>query len=367
MLFWLASFSTGRPVCAYEIETVAGRAMGTSYTVKFDSRGLALPKEDFVTSVSEELERIESIFSLYRSDSEISRLNAAPPGIWIPVSKDLYEVAQYAVVLYNQTEGAFDPTLQPLVELWQSDRLSGAWKPPTQEEIKGQLQCVGVSQFAFQSAPPSIQKLTKQVKLDLNALVEGWAIERVLDLLKQKGCTDGLFEIGGEYGARGRKSESVEWKIGIEDPHSPSQVYAKLTLNDTALCTSGSYRQAREYVGKQYSHIIDPRTGSPIEHDLRSVSVLHANAMIADGWATALMVLGPEKAEELAERHGLAASFVKRSSNASCPTLTKAAVGKILLVAVQPQWRFRQFSLAVLCALICFSFVIAVIVRRKQS
>ncbi len=341
--------------------------MGTSYTLKFDSRGLALPKENISASVSKELERIESIFSLYRSDSEISRLNAAPPGIWIPVSKDLYEVAQYAVELYNQTDGAFDPTLQPLVELWQSDRLSGAWKPPTQEEINGQLQCVGVSQFAFRSNPPSIQKLNKHVQLDLNALVEGWAIERVLDFLKQNGCTDALFETGGEYGAMGRKSEGDEWKIGIEDPHSLSGVYATSSLNDTALCTSGIYRQTREYAGKQYSHIIDPRTGSPIEHDLQAVSVLHCNAMIADGWATALMVLGPEKAEELAERHGLAASFVKRSFNASSPTLTKAAVGKILLVDVQPQWRFRQFSLAVICALICFSFVIAVIVRRKQS
>ena len=224
-------------------------------------------------------------FSLYRKDSEISRLNAAPAGNWIQVSEDLYEVAKFAVELSQQTDGAFDPTLRPLVELWQGNPLSGSWTPPSHEAIEERLQAVGVSQLEFQADSPAIKKLSSHVQLDLNALVEGWAIEHVLERLKQMGCANALFELGGEYGAMGHKTESENWKIGIEDPRARTQIYATLYLNDAALCTSGTYRQTREFAGKQYSHIIDPRTGSPIEHNLLSVSVLHPDAMTADGWA----------------------------------------------------------------------------------
>ncbi len=367
------SHETSYPVQVGEIETVeavatlAGRAIGTSYTLKFVNRDLKDSVDDIAASIRGELERIESIFSLYRSGSELSRLNSAPAGTWIPVSEDLYTVAKFAVDLSQLTDGAFDPTLRPLVELWQGDRLSGAWIPPSQEAIDAKLRMLGTSQLMFQPDSHSIQKLSSQVELDLNSVVEGWVIERILDLLKRQGCTNALFELGGEYGAVGSKPEVNGWTVGIEDPQALSQIYATVCLKDVALCTSGSYRQARQYAGKRYSHIIDPRTGSPVSYELLSVSVLHPSPMLADGWATALMVLGPVIGLEMAEKHGLAASFVCQSINAtSSPMLSASASGKILPKATTVRTDSRVWLLAYSGIIACSSLAAAWFVFRKR-
>lgn len=351
---------------AYEVEVVSGRAMGTSYTLKFNRSGMHSSVEQISEIVASELEKIESTFSLYRPDSELSQWNAAAAGEWIPVSKELYFVAKYAVELSQLTDGAFDPTLRPLIELWQSDSLSGSWKPPSPEAIRAQMKKVGASQILFQVDPIAIQKKTPVVRLDLNALVEGWAIDKILELLKSNGCSNAVFELGGEQAAIGCKPDGQSWIVGIEDPQALSRVYATVSLSDAALCTSGSYRQSHSYAGKYYSHIIDPRTGSPIEHDLLSVSVVHSNAMVADGWATALMVLGPTEGEKLAATYQLAASFVQRSVGETKPKLSTAAHGRIITAEPHTPSRIRELFIA--CGVVVVScFAIAILVQQRRK
>lgn len=358
LMLGLVCLPLQHPIQADENKVHSGRAMGTSYTLKYSERGLTMAEEDLARAVSEELERIESIFSLYRTESEISRLNAAPAGDWIQVSEDLYVVAKCGFDLYFKTGGAFDPTVRPLVELWQGDRLSGAWKPPSPAAIAAQLKMVGASRLDFRPEPLSIRKDAEHLQLDLNALVEGWAIARVLELLERRGCTRALFELGGEYGSIGSNSESESWTLGIEDPQAPTQVYATLGLQDGALCTSGVYRQARTYAGKQYAHLIDPRTGCPVEHACLSVSVLHADAMVADGWATALMVLGPHAGMKLANQHGLVASFACGSANGTVPKFSQLAEGKFTLA---PGTQSRGPAWSLILGILVISSTVAVV------
>ena len=368
LVLCLVCLAGSKAIRADEFETVSGRAMGTSYSLQFADRKLKIGKDELAALVSDELERIESIFSLYRDDSELSRFNASPSSEWIHVSGDFYAVAKFANDLCEKTGGAFDPTLRPLVELWQGDRLSGEWKPPSRESVEAALKYVGMSHLEIQVDPPAIRKDSPLVQLDLNALVEGWAIERVLDLLELKGCKNALFELGGEYGAIGFKSNGVAWRIGLEDPQALAKVYATTTLHDEALCTSGVYRQARNYAGKQYGHIIDARAGYPVDHDCLSVSVLHADAMIADGWATALMVLGPEQGLEAADKFGLAASFACKSTSPTSPKVSKLADGKIV-IAMDLRWsNWRAASLAFAVVLACtFAVVLWFVFCKRLS
>jgi thiamine biosynthesis lipoprotein len=266
--------------------------------------------------VADELERIEQIFSLFRAGSELTRFNAAPAGEWINVSNDLHAVTQRALALAERTGGAFDPTVGPLVRLWRIHDLSSEWSPPAASEIARVKQQVGHHLMAVRTDPPAIRKLSAGMELDLNALVEGWALDQLAAILRSRGCHDVLIEVGGEFRGLGRRGDGEPWLVGIEDPGRLPACYATVALENAALATSGSYRQARMHRGTAYAHILDPRTGSPVQHELAAVSVLAGEGITADGWATALMVLGPVAGRELAEREDLAASFVPRTSSA---------------------------------------------------
>jgi thiamine biosynthesis lipoprotein len=316
-------------------ESFTGQAMGTSYTVKIVDR----PHEDSLQNIEAlvrgEFERIEQIFSLYRADSELSRLNRAPANEWVTVSRDVVEVTAHAVRLAEQTGGTFDPTVGPLVQLWRIQDLSAAWQPPTRDEIAAAKQAVGWRLVELRPEPLAVRKLAAGVEINLNALVEGWALDRLAALLQSRGSHSFLIELGGEFKAAGQRGDGRAWQIGLENPHEPGILYATVQVADAAVATSGDYRQARLHAGKSYSHILDPRTGAPIEHGLSAVTVLCEDAMTADGWATALMVLGPIEGRKLADEHRLSASFVYGSQKPLKVELSRAAEGKVI-VAMPP-------------------------------
>jgi len=343
--------SCSSSIDADEMEIISGRAMGTSYTLKLGRQSETTSLQEASTLVKNELERIEAIFSLYRTESELSRWNAALEGEWLEVSDDLYTVTEFAIELSRQTHGAFDPTIRPLMELWQLNSLSAAWQPPTTEAIQETKKNIGVNQIELRSAPYAILKRNGMVKLDLNALIEGWAIDRVRSLLQVRRYHNFLFELGGEFGAVGKPNQASMWRVGIENPRNPDRLISKVVLNGEALCTSGSTKQGRVYRETRYSHILDPRTGSPINHSLAAVSVLHSKAMFADGWSTALMVLGPQEGMLMAEQKGLTASFIRATPKASQINSTTVAVDRFkpAMVEVNPSgWIFK-----VLFGLIC--------------
>lgn len=304
-------------------EQFHGRTMGTSFSITLE-RPETLSLNVLDTECRAELERIEQIFSLYRDDSELSRLNAAGPNELRAVSPDLARVAARALELSALTGGAFDPTIGPLMRAWRLREVSADWGPPTQDEIDAARESVGARWVEVRLDPPAVLKLRDHVELDLNALVEGWAIDRLIERLRAQGVANALVELGGEFRGIGRRTDGQPWHIGLEGPRDPSRLYGRVMLDDAAISTSGDYRQAAVKDGVRYSHIVDPRTGMPIRHDGAAVSVLAHDALTADGWATALLVLGPEDGFRLAETRGLAASFAIRLHDQS-PKLTNAA------------------------------------------
>ena len=315
----------GEPLCT------RGTCMGTTYAVTIVDQIDNSSFNEIANRINNELERIEHVFSLYRPTSELSRFNEASSSNWIDVSSDLLLVTKHAIELSRQTNGAFDPTIAPLIRLWRLHRASNDWSPPTAAALAESRKRVAFHLLELRNDPPAIRKRMTGVELDLNALVEGWAIDRVIDLLQQHGISNVLVELGGEFRAIGHKSEGQPWKIGIENPFKPTSLYATASLRNAALATSGNYRQVIEYNGRRYGHILDARTGEPVEHDLIAVSVLAIDATTADGWATALMTLGSSEGMALAEKKELAASFALRAGHELQIKLTTRALSKIVL------------------------------------
>jgi len=317
-------------------EAFRGQAMGTSYTVKVANRPHNHSLREIEILVAQELERIEQIFSLYRADSELSRLNGAPPNQWIPVSHDLSEVSAHALRLAEQTGGALDPTVGPLVRLWRIQDLAADWQPPLPAEIAEAKRSVGWRLVELRREESAIRKRAAGVEINLNSLVEGWALDRLADLLESRGMHSFLIELGGEFKVAGQRGDGRVWQIGLEDPHEPGSIYATVKVANAAVATSGDYRQARVHAGKRYSHVMDPRTGAPIEHGLSAVSVLANDAIVADGWATALLVLGPVEGRKMAEQQALAASFIRDLRQGSTIELSPAATANFVVAASAP-------------------------------
>ena len=372
--FWMISVLVlGRTVAA-EIQIISGRAMGTSYTLKLASVSETTSVDEASILVKDELERIEAIFSLYRPESELSRWNQAKSNEWIEVSDDLYLVCQFAIELSRETDGAFDATIRPILKLWQLDSLSPSWSPPSLDAIEECKKHIGYDKIELQTRPRAILKRNDSIQLDLNALVEGWAIDRIVSLLAARGFHNALFELGGEFGCLGKPTESTKWRVGIEDPRSVSRLISKVHLSSESLCTSGSTKQGREHNGNRYTHILDPRTGRPIDHDLVAVSVLHPNAMMADGWSTALLVMGPKEALAIAELKGLAVGFVRVTHNEIQVNCTANATDRFQIVSTQSitarwpttaSWPNRVLWVVTVFAILGFVIKIAMRGRRR--
>lgn len=308
---WSRAHAAPPATAPVEKSAVSGRTMGTTWSVQVpehqrDKLHGARP------AIQSLLDQIESTFSLYQSDSALSRFNRDPSGVMNAQSPaGLVAVTQRAIDLSRRSRGAFDPTIGPLSRLWKLRELSADWQAPSSVAIDAARQRCGVDQLGISDDRREIRKADSDVELDLNALVEGYALGQVAEVLQSAGIDDALIEVGGESLAIG----NATWAVGVSDPLEPSRLITQVNLHQHAISTSGTTRQKFQVGGRTYSHIIDPRTGAPVEHALLSVTVIDADPMTADGWATALMVLGPVEGPQLAERLGLAAFFVSRGDN----------------------------------------------------
>jgi thiamine biosynthesis lipoprotein len=179
----------------------------------------------------------------------------------------------------------------------------------------GALQALArhVGQDKLRLGPEGLSKADPAVRMDLSAVAKGYAVDRVAEALQELGAVDLLVEVGGELTARGGRPGGEPWRVGIERPVSGGRSIERvLPLRDRGLATSGDYRNFYEKDGKRLSHLIDPRSGRPVEHGLASVSVVHPRVAVADAWATALSVLGPRQGPRVAEAQGLSALFIVR-------------------------------------------------------
>ena len=289
-----------------------GQAMGTTYSVVVvapDSSAAASLPDD----IRETIMAIENRYSTYMPDSEVSRFNAEPHTDWSPVSGELCAAFEKAIALSRLTEGSFDITVAPLVDAWGFGPGEDVVAPLPQTSVDALMGRVGFDKLDVDCDRPAIRKRNPSTEVDFSAWAKGHAIDRLAERLNAQGIENYLVEIGGEIRAGGLNPSGKPWSIAIADPRSPgTPLPMRVSLTQAAMATSGDYANYFTADGNRYSHIIDPRTGSPTGHALTAVTVVADLAASADALATALLVLGPEKGYEFAARKGIAASFLVR-------------------------------------------------------
>ena len=290
--------------------------MGTVYNVRVVGSAAGSNVAALQQQVDLRLAAINRQMSTYLPDSEISRFNCYAGDDWFAVSAETARVVAAGLEVSRDTQGAFDVTVGPLVNLWGFGPAGRAREPPTDEAIAECQARVGYTRLEVRQEPPALRKRQADVYVDLSAIAKGFAVDEVAKLLDRHAVRSYLVEIGGEVRTRGRKPDGGGWRIGIERPVAGvRQLDCVVELDDRALATSGDYRNFFERQGRRYSHEIDPRTGRPVDHGLISVSVLADDCLTADAWATALLVLGPDAALTTARQLGLEVLCMVRSGD----------------------------------------------------
>ena len=312
------------------LEVVSGKTMGTTFMVKYVpvvNGKQELDVADIERKINEKLFQVDKIeMSTYSKDSELSRFNTSTKTDWIDVSPNLYNVLRYAQEINSLSDGAFDATIGPVVNLWGF----GAEKRekssiPSEKEIGQRKALTGMKKIEFQeSGERAIRKAIPELYCDLSAIAKGFSVDQVGKLLEGYGIHNYMVEVGGEVRARGTNQRRAVWRIGISTPDESRGISKVIRLDDRAVATSGDYLNYFEKNGVRYSHMIDPRVGKPITHKLASVTVVHENCMNADALATAINVMGPEKGYEFAARENLAVFMLVRSEDGFEEKMTPA-------------------------------------------
>lgn len=305
------------------LRSFSGPTMGTRYNVTVVAPGAHVA--ELQAGVDKRLAEINRLMSTYDPDSELSRFNRHEGTDWFSVSEETAAVVRFALGVAEDSGGAFDPTVGPAVNLWGFGPDKRPTRPPSDEEVAAALERVGHQAVAARLDPPALRKSDPAVYVDLSAVAKGYASDEVSAVLAERGATASMVEIGGEVVTRGRKPGGAPWRIGVEQPESGGRsLRTAIELSDEALATSGDYRNFFEAGGVRYSHTIDPTTGRPVEHTLATVTVRAESCMEADALATALLVMGAERAYDWAEQRGVAALLVERAGDAFRERATSA-------------------------------------------
>ena len=296
--------------------TLDGEAFGTRWTVQI--RGPETDPDAVRAAIEAELDAVDRSMSNWRPDSELSRLNAAEAVDPLPISDPLALVLETALRVHHESEGAFDITVGPLLRIFGFGPAGDPDQPaPGAAEVGAARSKVGSGLLFVEREPDGRAVLHRQipeVEMDLSGIAKGYAVDRLSAALTELGFAEHLVEVGGELHARGA------WTLGVQDPSSglATRVHRSFPVQDGGMATSGGYRDFRaadDGEDRYWTHILDPRTGRPVERRAGSVTVLADSCLEADAWATALYVLGPQHGFELAERYGMAALFLTAGSS----------------------------------------------------
>lgn len=301
---------------ASSLYTFDGLTMGSTYSVKVVAGPLPRSREEIQRAIAGTLDDINNRMSTYLETSELSRLNRNPSTDWIPVSVPLYAVLDTAMRVSALSDGAFDVTVGPAVNLWGFGPDGRRTSVPSDAEIAAVRARVGYRNLELDPARRAVRKHLPDIYVDLSAIAQGYAADEVGRYLEGIGVHNYMAVIAGEIRAAGHNQNGHPWHIGIERPGNAEPVVElAIELRDAGMATSGDYRNYFEQNGVRYSHHIDPATGRPVTHNLASVTVVHPSATFADAMATALLVLGPERGLALAEREKLAVFLIIRSGS----------------------------------------------------
>jgi FAD:protein FMN transferase len=304
-------------------QIIAGRTMGTTYHVKVVTgsfQSIAGLKE----KIDARLVQINGSMSTYQPDSEISRFNdLKQAGRAFEVSADFLRVMMTAKTIFELSGGAWDATVNPLVELWGFGPAERQRAAPPKKKIAALLPKIGFENIQILPNGTLVKK-NKFVTLDLSSIAKGYGVDQVAQIIQKSGFNNYLVEIGGEIFASGHREDGKLWRIGINRPRKDAafdDVYQIVDLNNQGFATSGDYRNFFEVDGIRYSHVIDPRTGYPVSNGIVSVSIVADNCTLADGLATAVMVMGTEKGLDLINRlQGVEGLIIIEKPNGSLGT-----------------------------------------------
>lgn len=284
--------------------------MGTTYNIKYVASEV-ISANELKLQIDAELVHINQLMSTYIKDSELSRFNQWTSTEPFTLSPETLLVLQEAKRLALVSEGQLDVTVGPLVNLWGFGPQNRPEKIPTKAQIEQAKNKIGIKYLTL--GDTWVSKSNADLYVDLSTIAKGYGVDQLAALLETYKITDYLVEVGGEMRLSGLKASGKAWSIAIEKPETHTRSVQKIiSIGNHAVATSGDYRNYYEENGVRYSHLIDPNTGYPITHNLVSVTVVHPSSMTADGLATALSVMGKEKALALAEKHDLAVLMITK-------------------------------------------------------
>jgi len=296
---------------------LSGKTMGTTFNVTVVAPPADFNFETLQTRINDRLEHIENIASTYRSDSELSRFNTLSSTDWERVSPEFCGMIKAANEISFMTQGAFDITVGPLVNLWGfGPENRQDFEFPSDDAIAAAQAEVGYEMLETDCDHSVMRKASASIYVDLSGWAKGHAVDQIATILDERQLTNYLVEIGGELRVRGHNAEQKKFSVAIEKPLSNNEMsYTLIRLSDVSVATSGDYRNFYEHDGKRYSHSIDPRSGRPVSDELAGVTVVSKSTAYADAVATAFLVLGPEDGHALAEKLRIAAYFLIRTEN----------------------------------------------------
>jgi thiamine biosynthesis lipoprotein len=295
------------PAPRAQVLALGGETMGTTWSVKLVPARLSV--RSLRVGIEAVLDGVIAEMSTWIAGSDISRFNRVVAGTWCELPHDFCAVLRYALAVAEQSEGAYDPTIGMLVDLWGFGPHGNPGTIPNEDVIAAARACCGWRRVKLDAGSHALQP--GGVRLDLSSVAKGFAVDKVSAHLAGRGIANHLVEIGGELAGQGIKPDGQPWWVRLEDPHASARE-TLVALHGLAIATSGDSQRSFKSNGQCLSHTIDPRTGRPVSDRLASVTVLHRRCMCADALATALMVLGPERGLALAMRLKLAARFVVR-------------------------------------------------------
>lgn len=255
----------------------------------------------------DEMARIDRVFSIYKDDSELSRLNARAGRIAVPVSDELFALIEKAVRYNSKTKGVFDITIKPLRDLWENAHNTG--RMPDEAAIAAASSKVGSQMVKLDRAAKTIGFAKEGMSLDLGGIAKGYAVDRAVKVLKANGISNAIVHAGGDMYCLGSRPDAAPWNIAIQHPRDKSSVVYELAVRDKGVDTSGDYERFFVIDGRRYSHIIDPRSGMPIGDDVVSATVIADDSTTGDIFSTAVCILGQEGLR-IAEEEGLDALII---------------------------------------------------------
>ena len=297
---------------------IKGNTMGTYYFIEVIDVPIELKIKNIELEVKNTLKKANKILSNWDKDSEISIINKTNKTTAIKISDELNEVFKTAKEINIKSNGFFDITLDPIIEIWGFGYKSKQMQViPRDNQIKNILSLIGQKSFLKMNFDNNeLIKKNKDIMINLSSIGKGYGIDligRKLDLL---GINNYIINIGGDILTKGYNSKKENWVIGIENPNLKEKLIKEIVnLTNKGLATSGDYKNFFTNDGKRYSHIINPKTGKPIMHSTKSVTVIHENSMKADGWATAFLALGSLEGLKIADKEKIAVLFIDEIDN----------------------------------------------------